>query len=148
MTRFVFILVIMVCSFSSRAEIYKWTDDDGAVYYDDKPSLKNKKQLMNIREENNSVKTLTDDRAENRRKLIETMDEDRKLKKEEAAKARKKKLKLAKRCLNAKDSLKRYLRSSYVYDLDKEGNRVVLPSSARDNVIANLRKQIGVNCVK
>lgn len=146
MTKLVFILVIMICSFTSRAEIYKWTDSDGTIHYDDKPSLKNKKQLMDIHEENNSVKTLTNDRAENRRKLIETMDEDRKLKKEAAAKAKKKKEKLAKRCLNAKDSLKSYLRSSYVYNLDKDGNRVALPSSARDASIANIKKRIAANC--
>lgn len=141
---FVFLLVSL--SFNSQAEIYKWTDSSGTIHYDDKPPLQNKKQLMNIREENNSVDAVSGDRLKKRRKLLEAMDEDRKLKKDEAAKKKKKKAQLMKQCNNVRDSLKSYQRSSYVYDLDKDGNRVALPSSARDDVIARLKKRIETNC--
>lgn len=142
------LLAFMVLFFSlpCQAEIYKWTDSNGTIHYDDKPPLKNKKQLMNIREENNSVDAVSGDRLKKRKKLLEAMDEDRKLKKDEAAKKKKKKAKLMKQCNNVRDSLKSYQRSSYVYDLDKDGNRVALPSSARDGVIARLKKQITENC--
>ncbi len=140
------IFIVLVFSLPCQAEIYKWTDSSGTVHYDDKPPLQNKKQLMNIREENNSVQGVSGDRLKKQKKLLEAMDEDRKLKKDEAAKKKKKKAQLMKQCNNARDSLKSYLRSSYVYNLDKDGNRVVLPSSARDNVIASLKKRIETSC--
>lgn len=144
--KILFFFFLVCLSFNSQAEIYKWTDSSGTIHYDDKPPLQNKKQLMNIREENNSVDAVSGDRLKKRKKLLDAMDEDRKLKKDEAVKKKKKKAQMVKQCHRAQDSLKSYLRSSYVYNLDKEGNRVVLPSSARDGVIARLKKQITENC--
>lgn len=141
-----FIFLLVCVPFNSQAEIYKWTDSSGTIHYDDKPPLQNKKQLMNIREQHNSVQGVSGDRLKRQKKLLDAMDEDRKLKKDETAKKKKKKAQLKKQCNNARDSLKGYLRSSYVYNLDKDGNRVVLPSSARDNVIARLRKRIETSC--
>ncbi|MCK5334690.1 MAG: DUF4124 domain-containing protein [Gammaproteobacteria bacterium] len=141
---FVFMLVFF--SFSLQAEIYKWVDKNGRVHYDDKLPLQNNKQLMNINEESNAVSGLSDGRLEKRKKLLDAIDEDRQLKKDEAEKKKKKKARLAKQCHNARDALKNYQRSSYVYDLDKDGNRVILPSSTRDKVIANLKKQIEAQC--
>ena len=140
--------MLVFFSFSLQAEIYKWVDKNGRVHYDDKLPLQNNKQLMNINEESNAVSGLSDGRLEKRKKLLDAIDEDRKLKKEKAAKAKKKKAKLNKQCIYARDSLKSYQRSSYVYDLDKDGNRVILPSATRDNIIARLKKKIEMACVK
>ena len=131
---------------SVNAEIYKWVDAQGRVHYDDKPPLAGQKQLMDINEESNAVKAIPESRAEKRRKLLDAMDEDRKLKKEQEAKEKKKKAKFLKQCHVARDNLKLYQRSHSVYDLDKDGNRVTLPSSARDQVIANIKKQIKKYC--
>lgn len=138
--------MLVFFSFSLQAEIYKWVDKNGRVHYDDKLPLQNNKQLMNINEESNAVSGLSDGRLEKRKKLLDAIDEDRQLKKDEAEKKKKKKARLAKQCHNARDALKNYQRSSYVYDLDKDGNRVILPSSTRDKVIANLKKQIEAQC--
>jgi len=128
------------------AEIYKWVDKNGRVHYDDKPPVTGQKELMNINEESNAVKGLSEDRAEKRKKLLDAIDEDRQQKKEKEAKAKKKKKKLTKQCHHARDSLKSYERSSSVYDLDKDGNRITLPGSVRDKIIANLKKKIAENC--
>jgi len=143
------LLIALFClSAGVQAEIFKWVDKNGQVHYDDKPPLqnKNRKQVMDVDENNNSVEPLSNDRMDKRKKLLNAIDEDRQQKKEQTAKAKKKKAKLNKQCLRAKDSLKSYQRSSYVYDLDKDGNRVILPSSVRDKVIANLQKKIAENC--
>lgn len=129
-----------------KAEIYKWVDQHGRVHYDDKPPATNKKELMNINEEKNAVRAISESRAEKRKKLLDAIDEDRELKKQQEEKDKKKKAKFLKRCHVARDNLKIYQRSRSVYDLDKDGNRVTLPSSARDQVIANLEKQIQQYC--
>jgi len=136
----------MVFSVEAFADIYKWVDENGRIHYDDKPPLTNKKELMNINEENNAVKAISDDRADKRKKLLDAIDEDRQKKKEQEEKDKKKKAKLTKRCHHARDSLKSYERSASVYDLDKDGNRVTLPGSVRENIIAKLKKQIEQNC--
>ena len=141
-----FLLILIMLPLPGGAEIYKWIDANGRVHYDDKPPVSGQKKLMDINEQSNTVKAISDDRAEKRRKLLNAIDEDRQLKKDEEAKAKKKKTKLIKQCHNAKDSLKSYQRSSSVYDLDKDGNRVTLPGSVRDKIIANLKKKIAENC--
>lgn len=141
-----FIVFLVVQAVNVNAEIYKWIDENGRVHYDDKPPVTEKKELMDINEEANSVEVLSADRADKRKKLLDAIDEDRQLKKDKEEKAKKKKTELTKKCHHARDNLKSYQRSSYVYDLDKDGNRVVLPSSARDSIIASLKKQIEANC--
>ena len=140
---FIFLIAFSVEAF---ADIYKWVDKNGRVHYDDKPPVTGSKELMNINEESNAVKGLSEDRAERRKKLLDAIDEDRQQKKEKEVKAKNKKVKLTKQCHNARDSLKTYERSSSVYDLDKDGNRVTLPGSVRDKIIANLKKKIAENC--
>ena len=139
-------LSLMLMPALGVAEIYKWVDKNGRVHYDDKPPVTGQKELMNINEESNAVKGLSEDRAEKRKKLLDAIDEDRQQKKEKEAKAKKKKKKLTKQCHHARDSLKSYERSSSVYDLDKDGNRITLPGSVRDKIIANLKKKIAENC--
>ena len=131
---------------SVNAEIYKWVDEHGRVHYDDKPPVAAQKKLMDINEESNAVRSISESRAEKRKKLLDAIDEDRQLKKEQEAKDKKKKAKMLKQCHVARDNLKLYQRSHSVYDLDKDGNRVTLPSSARDQVIANIKKQIKQYC--
>jgi len=145
--RWVFVFLLFL-SAGAQAEIFKWVDNNGQVHYDDKPPLQNKnsKQVMDVDQNNNSVEPLSNRRVDKRKKLLNAIDEDRQQKKDQAAKAKKKKAKLNKQCLRARDSLKSYQRSAYVYDLDKDGNRIILPSSARDKVIANLQRKIAANC--
>jgi len=143
--KYLFIVLMLVAQFSS-AEIYKWVDEHGRVHYDDKPPVHMQKEALNIRKDNNAVKGLSGERAEKRKKLLDAIDEDRQLKKEQEAKEKKKKAKMLKQCHVARDNLKLYQRSRSVYDLDKDGNRVTLPTSARDQVIANIKKQIKQFC--
>ncbi len=143
--KFLFIVLMLVAQTSS-AEIYKWVDEYGRVVYDDKPPVHMQKEALNIREEVNTVKGLSGERAEKRKKLLDAIDEDRQLKKEQEAKEKKKKARMQKQCHVARDNLRLYQRSHSVYDLDKDGNRVTLPSSARDQAIANTKKQIKQYC--
>lgn len=143
-----FMMFSALVSADSKAEIYKWTDENGRIHYDDKPPLTEKKELMDINESSNTIKAISESRADKRKKLLDAIDEDRQLKKENTEKEKKKKEKLTKQCHVAKDALTNYQRSRSIYDLDKDGNRVTLPASERDKIISNLQKQIEINCSK
>ena len=127
------------------AEIYKWVDEDGNVHYTDR-SLKNSKE-MNISVDDAVENDISvDDRNERRQKLIDAMREDReekeRLKKEEQKRNRK----LRKQCQWARDSLRNYEASGGIYNLDKEGKRVVLSDEERNKFINKLRSDIKKHC--
>lgn len=130
----------------ANAEIYKWVDAQGQVHYDDKPPVDSQKKLMNINEKSNAVRAISDDRAEKRKKLLEAIEEDRDKKKEKAAEAAKKKQKLTRQCHEAKDQLKNYKSAGYLYDLDKNGNRINFSEEQKKKVITSLEKQISEHC--
>jgi hypothetical protein len=141
-------LILSVIPVVAQAEIYKWVDEHGQVHYGDKPkSLQQAdNQKMDINENYNTLEVLPDDRKQKRDKLLEALDEKRQQKNEAAKKQQEADAKRAKQCLLAKDNLLSYQRSNFVYNLDKEGNRIVLPDSARENAISSLQKQIAINC--
>ncbi|MDH5426459.1 MAG: DUF4124 domain-containing protein [Gammaproteobacteria bacterium] len=143
-----YLILLFVISFQLQADVYKWLDENGRVHYGDRPaSVKQADdQRMDIKLDRQVVKSLPGDRREKRKKLLDAIDEDRQLRKQQVEKEKKKRAELAKQCHQAKDSLKSYQRSRSVYNLDKEGNRVTLPSSARDKMIVDLKAKIDRHC--
>lgn len=129
----------------AQAEIYKWTDEAGNVHYTDKP-VKNSKQVEIKPEVDNSVGAIKESREERRRRLLDAMQEDREEKNRQRADREKKQNKLNRQCVIAKDRLSIYERSSGLYDLDKDGNKVILSEDERKKAIDNLRSQIQKHC--
>ena len=131
----------------SHAEIFKWVDDKGKVHYGDKPTI-NSKQL-NISEKkfklSSPIKN-SESREERRRRLTEAMAEDRLEKEEKKLRAKKKKEKINRQCVLAKDRLHRYKRSGSLYNFDKDGNRYNLSEDNRKKSISGLEKKIKKYC--
>lgn len=129
---------------SSYAEIYKWVDEQGRTHYGDK-SVENSEQL-NITTKKSGNSNSSSDRAERRQRLIDTIDEDNARKKETKDKKRKEKKKRERNCAIAKDKLTRMERAGYLYDLDKDGNRVIISNEERKKETSGLRKNIKKYC--
>jgi len=141
----VIILVLASLSMSAMAEIYKWTDANGNVHYGDKP-VKHAVQ-MQISDEKQSGSGLTSaQRKERRQKLLEAMQEDRKLKEKQQAEQHKKREKLNRQCVYAKDQLKQYKKVGRLYTLDKQGNRVYMSDQEHDRAVAKLQAAIKQHC--
>ena len=141
----IILIVSILTGFSSHAEVYKWTDKQGNVHYTDR-SVKDSREMNVYAEDDKKKQVKTDDRAEKRRKLIDAMEEDRrekeKLKKEE----QKRKQSLRRKCQWAKDQLRGYETAGGIYNLDKDGKRVVLSDKQRRKVTNRLRKDIKKHC--
>ena len=131
-------------SITGNAEIYKWIDEQGKTHYGDKPVEDSKEVDVNI--SNQGHVKVNQSREEKRRKLLNAFEEDRQRENKEKSKEKKKKKKLARNCVVAKDRLRVYERSSSLYDLDKDGNKLVLSNSERDKAVGNLRKKIKKHC--
>lgn len=111
------------------AEIYKCRDTNGRIQYADKPcagesSVFTPKQAP-------VVDAGRDERRQKTRKLLDAMEAERSLEKKAAAEQQAEKERRQRNCDNARNYYRQITISSQLYDLDKEGNRVILNDAQR-----------------
>jgi len=128
----------------ANAEIYKWVDEQGRVHYGDK-EITNAKALDLDTTKKGHINTGSS-REEKRRKLLDAMQEDKEREQTEQKKNRDKKKKHDRSCVVAKHQLSQFERASYLYDLDKDGNKVITSNEDRDKRTSQLRKKIQKHC--
>ena len=120
-------------------EIYKWTDADGNVHYEDRPTADSPVELVNVvtRSSNNAAAQASIDARRNR----ESAREDAKTKKAESAKAaadeRAEQQKRQQQCQMYRTRLEGFLRSQRLYREDDSGERVYLDE---EQIVAALTK--------
>jgi len=139
----VLILFISVTPITN-AEIYKWIDEQGQVHYSDK-EITNAKELELDTAKKGHISTGAT-REEKRRNLLDAMQEDKEREKKEQKKSREKKKKHDRACVLAKHQLSQFERASYLYDLDKDGNKVITSNEERSKKTSQLRKNIKKHC--
>ena len=143
------IILLFSCSYAAHGEIFKWVDEQGNTHYGDKPTDDQSSTQLDITEpESNKPVPEKEDRDERRRRLADVLQEDRLKKVEEKNKVLVEKEQLNKKCAYAKDQLKQYEDSGYLYNLDKDGNRIRMSDEYKTSAIVNLRSQISKNCMK
>lgn len=130
-----------------QSEIYKWVDENGMVHFDDRPGSGNKEKIE-IKTTNTSSSTDTElqERVEQEKKLLEIYEEERQEKKLKKAEQREEKMKLKKKCAEAKDYQKTLDESYGLYDLDENGERVILSEEERNAKVKELKEFIKKNC--
>jgi len=128
----------------ANSEIYKWIDEQGQVHYSDK-EITNAKELELDTEKKGHISTGTS-REEKRRNLLDAIQEDKERKQEAQKKNREKKKKHDRACVLAKHQLSQFERASYLYDLDKDGNKVITSNEERSKKTSQLRKDIKKHC--
>ena len=139
-----FMILMFLYSITGYAEIYKWIDEQGKVHYGDKAVEDSKEIDVNI--SNRGHLKVNESREKKRRKLLKAFDDDRQRENKEKAKKKKKKKKLKRNCAISKDRLRVYERASSLYDIDKNGNKVVLSNKEREKTLTELRKSINKHC--
>ncbi len=136
--------VLLFAPFMLQAEIYKWVDAQGNTHYGDKP-VKNSTQMEVDISDKGNIKT-SQSRENKRKNLIDSFDEDRARENKEKKKRKEERKKQARNCVVAKDRLRQYERVRYLYRLDMNGSRVVVPDNVRQKNTAALRKHIKEYC--
>lgn len=144
MKRILLLLTCLYLSSSVSAEIYKWVDDQGRTHYGDKPADEADSLQVDVSKKGHFDSS--ENRAEKRQRLLDAMQEDRLRKQQQADKQREQQQYAKRRCAVARDRLKQYESVGYLYRLDKEGNRVVIPTEKRDQLTERLRNDIRKNC--
>lgn len=142
---FRFLVITVFLALPAQAEIYKWLDEKGNVHYGDKP-VANSEQIVIPEQTNVQSRPGKEEREERRKRLLEAFAEDRADKKEQQAKQQKQKQKLNRQCVIARDKLKTYQKSRRLYDLDEQGERMILSDNARQQAVAQLAADINKYC--
>lgn len=144
MKKILILSCLYLLTYSVQAEIYKWVDDQGRTHYGDKPTESSKEIEVNTQKKD--LINTGESREERRQKLLDSFDEDRARKNEEKEKQKQAKEKHMRQCAFAKDRLRRYERAGYLYNLDKDGNRVVISKEERKQTVDGLRDNIKKYC--
>lgn len=90
---------------AQAAGVYKWVDEQGKVHYGDRPGNSNASKIAVPTASPPADKSLSERNAK-RDKLLQTMEEERKLKEEDSRKAKQEGAERTQRCIQAQDTLK------------------------------------------
>lgn len=144
------VLILFILSEQVLAAVYKWTDENGAVHYGDKPNGQsagqNNATEIKVETQSKSGITHSSDQKEKRDRIIKVLEEDRKEREKKRKKYYAEKNKRLKRCARLKDKLRRYQDANAVYKLDKKGERQYYSNKERAAKESALRKKINKTC--
>ena len=131
-------------------EIYKWTDSEGNVHYEDRPSELTgaASQLVAVRSQRTNAAAVQagvearlerqEARAEAREEALEA---EKAAEEERAAEAQK-----VEQCAEYRQRLERMITSRRLYKLDESGERVYLDDAQMDEARSQLQARIMENC--
>jgi hypothetical protein len=124
----------------SGGSIYKWVDSEGQVHYGDRPGTREAEEIT-IKTQPSEDSALNPQRI-SQKKLLEAFAQERIRRQEEVERKRQEAAKLKRKCTLAKDQLRRYETARYLYNIDAQGNRIVLSNAERARKAEELRKAI------
>ncbi|MDQ1363888.1 MAG: hypothetical protein QG652_1750 [Pseudomonadota bacterium] len=146
--RYYLLIFSVLITWPAYSEVFKWVDAQGNTHYGDKPADKQTSTQINVAAPETKITEpqLSEERDERRRRLADAMQEDRLKKKEEKEKKLQQQQQLNKQCIYARDQLRQYEDSGYLYQLDKDGNRITMSDEQRQSSIDKYRANIKKHC--
>lgn len=145
--RVILVIAALQVAFPASAEIYKWVDGQGRVHYGDRPEGESSTQQIEV-DEAPSAPPSSDSmsREEKRRRLLETMQEDRDEKAERRAQKKAERERDHRNCIQYRDRKRQLESASRLYSLDRDGNRVFISNEERDRTMRDLQARINKYC--
>lgn len=142
------LLTASLLSSPGHAGIYRWIDQQGRVHFGDRPPSETASENVDIKPDPTPRAPAPDaaERREKRQRLLRAWEEERRQRAEASTKAKERGARQQHRCALARDRLRSYRNSSYLYDLDSEGNRKIMSESDRENAIRKLEEIIERHC--
>jgi hypothetical protein len=125
---------------SAAAEVYKCTDANGSTRYTD----------TSCGETSTTIKqhaappaaASPDERMQKTRRLLDAMEAERNQKKLAATEQQAEKERRERNCDSARDRYQRFISASRLYDLDEQGNRVILTDDQRARSTEHARTEV------
>jgi len=136
------VLAMLLLMGGVHAAVYKWVDEQGRVHYGDRARGDSAREVKIRPRSGTSHVPSEAQRRERTRRLLDVFAEARREAKEQAERERQRRAQAVNYCVQARDRLHSLERSSYVYELDRDGSRVALPQARRDQAIAEAEAAI------
>ena len=149
------LLTLLLCGsgIPAWAEVYQWTDAEGRVHFGDRPPQTGARTvpLPESRESPESPgapAATSGERLEKQHKLLRAFEEERRQDRDAHEQAQRDKAERERNCNEARERLQTYERSSALYDLDAQGERIYVDETQREQIIAEQRKAVKDLCGK
>ena len=142
----VMLATLQAISSMAQAEVYRWVDEDGVAHFTDKPKSHPDAEKIEIKTDALNKDSNQSQRLKKQRRLLNVIDEERRIKQQEQEKEKQEKLARQKKCKNAKNTLDSYLRSGQLFDVDKNGNKFYLSDQEREQEIQRMKKIVEYWC--
>ena len=141
------LLACLICP-PLHAAVYKWTDEHGRVHFSDRPVAEEAEQveIRTRTPQGSSGGSVTPERKELRRRMLDSYEQDRADKREARKKANQAKVERKKKCLNARARYDEYSTAGSIYNYLESGEREYLDKSQRERFIAKLKADIERYC--
>jgi len=142
------VLGLMVVSFAASADVYKWVDSQGRVYYSDRPDVDNAERLAVVsRRSDPSVVAQRNVAAREQRQQTDMQTTQQR---RDQASARAVSNDVAKtrdeQCKQAKEQYRVAIESQKLYRVGKDGERQYLTSTEIDEARMNARRAMDQVC--
>ncbi len=128
------VVLLAVADSAPAAKVYKWVDENGNVHFGDRPAGNDAQELeIKTREPAAPAPTpgLPLRPSQVRTSISDVMEEERLRRKDAREKEKQARESRQRNCVLARDKLRSYEESDYLYDIDSEGNRRVLNDAQR-----------------
>lgn len=139
------LLIFFLSPAALAAGVYKWVDEQGKVHYGDRPGNSNASKIAVPASPPPTDKSLSERNAK-RDKLLQAMEEERKLKEEDSRKAKLKADERKQQCIEAQDKLRRYQESQYIYRPAEGGERIIYSEDERKRATDDAQKAVQEWC--
>lgn len=142
-------MLLLLCSggMSASAEVYQWTDAEGHVHFGDRPPVSGAR-TVHLPETSTPPAPTPAERLEKQRALLRAFEEERRQGRDAQEKARHDAAERQRNCIEARDRIQSYERSSGIYDLDAQGERIFLDDAQREQFMAERRRDVETWCGK
>lgn len=138
-------LLMLMTAAPVSAGVYKCTDENGRVQYTDTPCGESATTFRKSTAPA-TPSASPDARMQKTQRLLDAMQSERNDEKRLAAEAKAEKEKRKRNCGVARDRYRRLTTASHLYDVDEEGNRVVLNDSQRAQSEARAKADVARWC--
>ena len=139
------LLAGLLMSAPVSAQVYKCTDAAGKIQYTDIPCGESATSIRKPVAPPSPAAT-QDERMQKTRRLLDAMEAERNEEKRNAEQARAEKEKRKRNCGIARDRYRQLTTASRLYDLDEEGNRIILNDAERAAAEARAKADVEEWC--
>jgi len=134
----------LLMTMPASAEVFKCTDANGRTRYTDTPCGQTSTAIK--KHAAPAAAASPDEHMQKTRRLLDAMEAERDEKKRATAEAKAEKQKRIQNCHSARDRYRQLISASRIYDLDKDGNRVVFNDAQRAQAEAGARSNVDKWC--